>query len=119
MNSVLPNSYNDQARLNNALLKLGVKWGKSYKQDFITTDWNGTTDIEFNVTILSGLKMCRHLCSKTHINKYYVWHKGGSGTDGKRKYASQGGLWYLKNDWEELTKSSDLKGIHWLRLITN
>lgn len=118
MSSVLPNSYNDQARLNNALLKLGVKWGESRLQDYMTTDWKGTTDVGLRVTILSGLKVCRQSCSKANIDKYYIWHKGGSGKDGKRKNALRGGLWYLKSDWETLTEDSTLTGIDWLRAIS-
>ncbi len=118
MNSVLPNSYNDQARLNNALLKLDVKWGERQNLDYATTDWRGTTAIGLTVTILSGQVVCRQSCSKANIDKYYVWHKGGSGKEGKKKYALRGGLWYLSSDWETLTEKSTLVGVDWLRSIS-
>ncbi len=119
MNAVVPNSYNDQARLNNALLQLGIRWDDNHHGNIQTTDWQGATDTGFNVTVLSALRVCRHTCNgKAHKKEYYVWHKGGSGKAGKMNYARQGGLWYLKKDWETVTNHSTLTGIDWLRAIS-
>ena len=118
MNAVLPNSYNDQARLNNALLKLDVQWGKSRYKDIITEDWQGTTSNGLNVTVLSARKMCRQTCNRRFKEGYYVWHKGGSGTGGKMRYAEQGGVWFLRKDWEDASGQSTVTGMDWLRYIS-
>ena len=121
MNAVrgLSNTENDQERLNTALLQLNLHWDEGHHGDISVSDWQGVTDNGLRVTILSVLKICRHSCHKSHRGEYYVWHKGGSGREGKKKYARQGRLWFLRSDWEELTNLSPLKGVDWLKTISN
>lgn len=52
------------------------------------------------------------------LQHYYIWHKGGAqNRDGKMSYASKGGLWYLRSNWEQSSKQSTSTGIAWLREI--
>ena len=117
MSTVLPKSYNDQSRLNHALDQLRPDWGDSKTHDIMDKEWVGTTKSGFRVTILPGKHVCRQKCARKRRDMYYVWHKGGSGKEGKVSYAQQGRLWFLRKDWEEVTNSSRTIGIEWLRGI--
>ena len=114
----LSNTENDQERLNTALFELNVHWDEGHHGDITVSDWQGVTNSGLRVTILSVLKFCRQSCNKVHLGEYYVWHKGGSGREGKMKCARQGQLWFLQSDWEDITSRSTLKGVEWLKSIS-
>ena len=47
-----------------------------------------------------------------------MWHKGGAKSrDGKKVYASKGGLWRLRDNWESVNKRTSSKGVKWLTEI--
>lgn len=118
MSDVLPNSMNDQARLNFALSVLQPDWGETVSKNILTDAWMATTPCGFKVTVLPARSICRQDCNKKHRSEYYVWHKGGQSSEGKMRYAERGRLWYLRRDWEERTNVSSATGTDWLREIT-
>ena len=115
--TMLRHNYDDQARLNYGLAAMRPSWDKH--GNVLYHELEGETAGGFKVTIASGKEICRHYCSLRERSKYYVWHKGG-GPNGvkEEKFAQQGQLWYLKEDWEERTNSSSLLGMEWLREIS-
>lgn len=120
--SMIRHNYDDQARLNYALAAMRPSWGdKDKRGNVLYRELNGETAGGFKVTIASGNEICRHYCTAKDRSKYYVWHKGGgpNGVKEKEKFAQEGKLWYLKEDWERTTNSSSLLGADWLWEISN
>ena len=110
---------NDQIKLNHAILALHPDWGNTTSKSILTDEWTATTPSGFNVTVLPAKYICRHECSVEHRSEYYVWHKGGpTNSDGKRKYAVEGHSWFLRKDWQTLTRNSLATGEEWLKEIT-
>jgi len=117
MTGTMPDSYNDQNTLNHALFSLNIDWGTSNEIDIFNGDWHGTSEAGFKITIISAMKFCRQACNRHY--KYYVWHKGGKGRDGKVRYASQARLWFLRQDWEMIANASSAVGNDWLRELSD
>ena len=116
--TMIRHNYDDQARLNYGLAALRPSWENH--GNVLYRELKGETAGGFRVTIASGKEICRHYCSLRERSKYYVWHKGGgpNGVKEKEKFAQQGQLWYLREDWERRTNNSSLSGIEWLREIS-
>ena len=118
ISTVLPESMNDQAKLNYAISALHPDWGNTTSKSIMRNEWTATTPSGFNVTVLPAKYICRQACSKKHRSEYYVWHKGGKSSDGKISTAQQVNLWFLRKDWEARTNNSSITGKEWLKEIT-
>ena len=118
MSTILPNSMNDQARLNYALSALQPDWGDTQSKNILKDEWVATMASGFKVTILPARYICRQGCSRKHQSEYYVWHKGGQNSEGKMNVAQRGKLWFLRRDWEVRTANSSSSGDEWLKEIT-
>ena len=111
------NVYDDQVRLNFALLAMDPDWGHTRHLNIHDHKKVATTPSGLKVTILSSKLVCRHDCS-TELNSssHYIWHAHGSGKDGKIHKEDKAGLWFLRDDWESL--NSTATGEQWLRAIS-
>lgn len=116
MSKVISENTNDQARLNFALQAMDMHWDNSH-MSMITQAMMGEGRSGFRAAVLPVRDVCRQTCTKKIIHMYYVWHKGGSqNKEGKMSYASKGGLWYLRSDWQRISRTS-ARGVQWLREI--
>ena len=62
---------------------------------------------------------CRGECCDSQREEYYVSHGGGKTgnfTD-KLEVAKRRGVWFLRQDWEEVSNRSTATGVLWLREI--
>ena len=124
MSKVLPETTNDQARLNVALKAMDIKWSNSpigSRMSILREAWQGSGRGGFKATILPSVVVCRGGCSR-HFRSHnytsvYVWHRGGKHEDGKRKYAAGAGLWYLRTDWMTVSNGTTTKGLRWLKAV--
>ena len=67
-----------------------------------------------SVVLMSDTIVCRHVCEPEKKDSYYVWHAPAYKirTSAKKKQASKGGAWHLREDWESVHP-----GVEWLRRI--
>ena len=121
MSKVLPETTNDQARLNVALKAMDIKWStgsNGSRRSILKEAWQGKGRGGFTVTVLPSTVMCRaRECLKHHRSSYYVWHRGGKHEDGKQKYAAAAKLWYLRTDWMTISNGTTTKGLQWLEAV--
>ena len=121
MSKVLPETTNDQARLNVALKAMDIKWSNSpigSRKSILREAWQGSGRGGFTATVLPSIVVCRGGCSRHFRSHYYVWHKGGKQSrDGKWKYAAVAGLWYLRTDWMTVSNRTTGSGRQWLEAI--
>ena len=67
----------------------------------------------------------KHTHTHTHTHNtadYYIWHKGSCDktAEAKRESVLAGGLWWLRDDWKEVTDPRpNVLGIEWLSVIAN
>ena len=111
--------YDDQAKLNFALLAMHPDWGETRRLDIRRHEKIATTQSGFKVTILSAKHACRKDCSIKPKSSYYIWHghsPPGSAAK-KAKNENRAGLWFLRDDWESHS-STALTGEQWLRSIS-
>ena len=112
---------NDQIRLNYGLDILNISWSGNE----IIRDENGTEAVGrcyngLNITVLPYSVICRYNCSPQHRDGYYIWHKGGDrDTQSKMAEAAKGHMWFLKENWKNISEDSSSQGTEWLRLISN
>ena len=107
----------DQKRLNYVMSAMTITWdSKSVR----AVESHAKGERGFKVTALSQLQVCRlGKCHARDVGHYYIWHKGGGkNRDSKIKTSSEIGSWYLKKDWESITRETTAKGVEWLRKIS-
>ena len=70
-----------------------------------------------SVMLMPDTIVCRHVCEPEKKDSYYVWHAPAYKirTSAKKKQASKGGAWHLREDWESVHPI--LRGVEWLRRI--
>ena len=110
-------AHDDQVRLNYALDAVNITWdGKSTA----TTECLGGGANGVKATAMSHLQVCRlNTCKVENADRYYIWHKGGvKSRNSKIETSSEIGSWYLKEDWESITRETTAKGVEWLRKIS-
>ena len=121
---VLPETFNDQVKLNAALFKLNIHWKDHGPKDAWSIKieaWTGEGDEGLSIVILPDSYVCRQTCSTKNIDtlNYYIWHKGGKKSEeGKATNAYGAGLWHLRHNWERSAKSTSAVGGEWLKSIT-
>ncbi len=112
MSTVIPSSTDDQARLNYALKAMQVTWKGTFSINLIERLGLGVNG--FSAVVLPTRIFCRtKSCLRKNLQEYYVWHQGGDGRD-KRTSALHNSVWYLKNDWEEVSNGTVAAGRDWL-----
>ena len=94
-------SKDDQVLLNQALQHCSIKW-QSYRTSIKSNSISGECqDTGLKVTVLSLDKVCRHHCTGLHP---HVLHPNSKKThDGKKKTARKFQVWYLRDNWRELS----------------
>ena len=115
--------FTDQGLVNLALKSLHVHWDKQspLQQD---RDMRGSCpDTKLQAVVLSEEKICRYSCDNRKRAKYYVWHKPAikrkRTVENKKKRAREGGAWFLRDNWAEVSKMSSLTGVTWLLAISH
>ena len=139
MSGVIPETTNDQARLNWALDAMAMVWDNPHS-DTAEVIMTGAGREGFRAAVLPSKDVCRQTCNRSRkkmkvsensseveilrkqllcqLQGYLIWHKGGAQSrDGKKAYASKGGLWRLCDDWQSINKQTSSKGVKWLSEI--
>ena len=109
--------YDDQARLNYALLTLNPVWKERRRESTQDKLKRATTASGFTVTLLLNSIVCRVKCEKELQSKYYLWHQHTGNQDNMSKKARRADLWFLRRNWESITTTAT--GEQWLREISN
>ena len=122
MSQVARLPFTDQGLVNIALKSLHIHWDQPSPLH-MDRDMRGTCPgIHLQALVLSEEKMCRYSCESHKRSQYYVWHKPAikrkRTVENKKKRAREGGAWFLKEDWAEVSKMSSLTGITWLLAIS-
>ena len=123
MSKVARVPFTDQGLVNAALQSLYIHWDKQSSHHINKImDIHGSSKTGMQAVILSEEKMCRYQCDIEKRNQYYVWHKPAIGTDRtvekKKLRASEGGVWFLRDDWFMFSQSSSFTDVGWLMLIS-
>ena len=115
----IDNYYNDQNRLNHALAYMNPIWeGDVQTMNKSVDRWKATTPDGFTITILSEKEMCRRGCTAESLVESYVYHKCSCGASKADLHNNKLGPWYLRDDWEEISKTSTAVGEEWLKEVT-
>ena len=109
-------SYDDQVRLNYALLMLNPVWEKRTREKTQDKLKRATTASGFTVTLLLNSIVCRVKCEKELQSKYYLWHQHAGSKDSKSKKADKADLWFLRRNWESITTTATRE--QWLKEIS-
>ena len=138
----------DQCKFNYAFHRMKLNWTStaesvtSFNADSV---WRAHGDVD--VMILPLRTICRqrfciekdmgeilstHTHTHTHTtymqthshiptDKFYIWHKGSRAktAEAKRESVVFGNLWWLRDDWRQISESSRLQGKDWIKLIAN
>ena len=115
----------DQVKLNWGLNKLPLKWHPI--DNCVPNTWNCTIQGKvpgpdgLEVTFISqelACRDCRELLKD--LDHTYFWHQKVNTKDGKDKerIAREANMWFLRDDWEEVSAKSALTGEEWMKLIT-
>ena len=74
----------------------------------------GITNTGLKIVILSHDLICRR-CDPIKHDQYYVWHNFGRKSHNMKKQAAEkGSVWFLREDWKEVTVNSPNKGRNWI-----
>ncbi len=107
----------DQIRINTALTKMDLHWNEVMFMDDKT--WMGRNGNGFTVSILKSRHICRlDACIIEQKSNMYVWHHGGTHSEGKLENAELDGTWFLRDDWM-IAQNSSAVGVEWLQEIVN
>lgn len=125
----------DQNSINFCLEHMGLEWinyEKSEKIEDRKEDILGRVPLKgkgedgagnfLSVMLMPFTTVCRHVCDPSKRDSYYVWHalaiRNERTVANKRRQATVGGVWYLQNDWREISKQyPEAEGAEWLRHI--
>lgn len=123
MSKVAHLPFTDQGLVNLALKSLRVHWDQLSPLK-VDRDMRGScSDAQLKALILSEEKICRYSCDSHKRNQYYVWHKPAikrkRTPENKKQRARDGGAWFLRDDWMEVSKMSSLTGVTWLLAISH
>lgn len=115
-----------QIKFNEALYYLNVHWKQYVKHNGCKQGepWFGNGNKGLSVVILPpSVIYYRRACqnatihtkpSQSHHVRHHCSHLS---EDGKLVYASSAGLWYLREDWEDITRGTPAVGGEWLKSI--
>ena len=114
----------DQNTVNFVLKELGIKWrgvnATSQPEDIHDTVFGVGTPLK--VALLPYDLACRHTCTISKRENYYVWHAVAVGVnrtvENKQRKADEGKAWFLKPNWEDLSRGN-ARGEEWLQKIAN
>lgn len=117
----------DQGNVNLALDELNIKWMNlrpSQNIDTFEQEIYGVCNHQLIVVLLPFNIICRHTCTPTRRDEYYVWHalaiKENRTVEKKMEQARVGSAWFLQDDWNKLSRQrQDLTGVEWLEYITD
>ena len=123
MSQVARLPFTDQGLVNTALKALNVRWDL-VSPLYIDRDMRGTCPhTKLKAIVLSEEKICRYSCDSHKRDKYYVWHKPAikrnRTVENKKQRARDGGAWFLKEDWIQVSKMNSLTGVTWLLAISH
>ena len=111
------NVYDDQVRLNFALLAMDPDWGHTRRLNIRDHKKVATTPSGFKVTVVPNKLACRQDCNSKLKSSYYIWHGYGTRKAKKAAKAKTAGLWFLRDDWESLNCTAT--GEQWLRALSD
>ena len=111
-------TYDDQARLNYALLQINPDWEETKTLSSHDHQKVGKTSNGFKVTLLSGKEACQQDCGHAVQKSTYIWHGYSPGSMNKQTAkAETAKLWFLREDWEAYNGTAT--GEHWLKVVSN
>ena len=113
-------SFSDQGKVNYGLQALGVKWAlPSRNLGSLSHSVQGECRNGLQVCLLPHNIACRAgSCTHKALSAgLYIWHKGGArARDKKREGAQEGGVWYLRSNWN--VGCDGKLGRNWLQCIS-
>ena len=115
----------DQDKVNAVLYDLQVQWKHigQYNSSVKKEVWIGMVKDGIQIVVLPLSVVYRQPCKYVTeeikmVDSLYVWHYCSRlSEDGKLDYASQTGLWHLREDWETFTMATSTVGEEWLKSI--
>ena len=123
MSQVAHLPFTDQGLVNLALKSLHVHWDQPSPLQ-LNRDMRGSCpNTGLQAVVLSEEKICRYSCDSRKRGQYYVWHKPAikrnRTVENKKKRAREGGAWFLRDDWAEVSKMNSLTGVTWLLAVSH
>lgn len=123
MSRVAKLPFTDQGLVNAALKALHVHWDQ-VSPLHVDRDMRGSCpSTQLEAVVLSEEKICRYSCDSHKREQYYVWHKPAikrnRTLENKKKKARDGGAWFLREDWAQVSKMTSLTGVTWLLSISH